>query len=90
MNIIQQICESFTAASFRPKDHSAEYAVLTGHYSKTLEALLEQLNEEQAPLLLEAEAQRNLIGAMDEDRFFCFGFQTGARLMIELFSRESF
>ena len=88
MNIIQQICESFTTSSFSPKDDSTEYIILTMHYSKTLETLLEQLNEEQAPLLLEAEAQRNLIDAMDEDRFFRFGFQTGAKLMIELFTRK--
>ena len=32
----------------------------------------------------EAEAQRNLIAAMDEDCMFCFGFQIGAKLMLEL------
>ena len=84
MDIIQFISEAFTDSKFRPAVISAEYQALVSTYSANLDTLFRRLSAEQKPLFFEAEAQRNLIAAMDEDCMFCFGFQIGAKLMLEL------
>ena len=88
MNILHYIYTAFVDYGNHKKNSTKEYAELVGAFGKTLDQLQASLSEEQEPLLFEAEAQRNLIAADDEEAMFYFGFRIGAKLMLELLTEN--
>ena len=90
MDILYTICEALINSGFGPKRNEPEYIQLFNTYSEDLEELFLSLNKDQQPLFYQTEAQRNLIAAMDEDRMFRFGFQSGARLILELLHPQAY
>lgn len=84
MDILHTICEALISSGYGPKRNEPEYIELMDTYEDDLEELYLSLNPDQQPLFFKTEAQRNLIAAMDEDRMFRFGFQSGAKLILEL------
>lgn len=88
MNIISAIYTAFIDYGHYKKNSSKEYTELVSAYSKTLDCLQASLSKEQEPLFFEAEAQRNLIAADDEENMFYFGFRTGAKLILEILSSD--
>lgn len=89
MDILHTICEALINGGFEPKRNEPEYIELSNTYADDLEELFLSLNTDQQPLFYKTESQRNLIAAMDEDRMFRFGFQSGAKLILELLNPET-
>ena len=86
MTILQSIYNAFVDCNPHKRKLTKEHLELVEEYSKTLDQLQNSLSEEQEPLFFEAEAQRNLIAADEEEAMFHFGFRIGAKLMFEIFA----
>jgi len=87
MNILECICAELADGTARaPK--SEEYTQLIQSFSINADSFNCTLSKLQNHMVMELEAQRNLIAAMDEDIMFCSGFRSGALLMLELLRPE--
>lgn len=84
MNIMQCIYNETSNRVYGQKQESADYTALVQKYSDTLRKLEAVFTDEQRHIFYEAEAQRNLIGAEDEEWMFQWGVRLGAKFMTEI------
>jgi len=84
MNVIDHIFSEFVDYSVRPMKEEAEYKAVEKSFYDLSDHFMDTLTREQRDIVFKIEAQRNLLGALDEKQMFCYGFRIGVELILEV------